>query len=93
MKLMLPQIQEDSAAVVDTLSQSYSNKWDAMSNLDQAGPLVQMFASHDLIFVVLGVSLIIWFILLYFIMRVDGKVGKLEQQVMENQQEKQSDEA
>lgn len=68
-------------AVVDTLTENYSQKWEAMNNLDQSGVIVQTLASNDLIFIVLGVSLIIWFILLYFMIRVDKKVHKLEEQV------------
>lgn len=68
-------------AVVDTLTENYSQKWEAMNNLDQSGAIVQTLASNDLIFIVLGVSLIIWFILLYFMIRVDKKVHKLEEQV------------
>jgi len=74
-------IQEDSSAVVDTLTETYSQKWEAMNNLEQSGMIIQTLASYDLIFIVLGVSLIIWFILLYFIIRVDKKVHKLEEQV------------
>lgn len=81
MKNILPQIQEDSTAAVDTLTQSYSQKWDATSELAQSSGFIQAAASYDLIFIVLAVSLIIWFILLFFIIRVDKKVNKLEEQV------------
>lgn len=81
MKNLLIQTQEDTAAVVDTLTNSYSDKWDAAGELEQSSMLIQMAASYDLIFIVLAVSLIIWFVLLYFIIRVDKKVGKLEQQI------------
>lgn len=84
MKNLLIQTQEDTAAVVDTLTGSYSDKWDAAGELEQSGMLIQMAASYDLIFIVLAVSLIIWFVLLYFIIRVDKKVGKLEQQIEEH---------
>lgn len=86
MKYFLIQVQEDSTAAVDTLTQSYSQKWEAMGQMDQAGPLIQAAASYDLIFIVLGVSLIIWFVLLFFIIRVDRKVSKLEKEVtLENE--------
>lgn len=81
MKNLLVQVQEDSVGIVDTLTQSYSRKWDAMSEMEHAGPLIQTAASYDLIFIVLGVSLIIWFVLLFFIIRVDRKVSELEEQV------------
>lgn len=75
------QVQEDTLSAVDTLSSSYSDQWDAAEGVEQSGMLIQMMASNDLIFIVLTVSLIIWFTLLYFIIRVDKKVAKLEQQI------------
>ena len=83
MKINLKSIQEDSSAAVDTLSREYSQKWDAAEGLEESGAFIQAMASNDLIFVVLTVSLIIWFVLLYYIIRVDTKVGKLEKQVEE----------
>lgn len=81
MKNVLLQVQEDSVAVVDTLTQTYSQKWDAAGDLAQSGWLIQTAASYDLIFIVMGVSLIIWFVLLFFLIRVDKKVQQLEQQI------------
>lgn len=81
MKNLLTQVQSDSVAAVDTLTSNYSDKWDAAANLEQSGGFIQAMASNDLIFVVLAVSLVIWFVLLYFIIRVDKKVGKLEDQL------------
>jgi hypothetical protein len=81
MKNVLPQVQDDSIAAVDTLTQAYSQKWDAAGDLAQSGWFVQTAASYDLIFIVMGVSLIIWFVLLFFLIRVDKKVQKLEQQI------------
>lgn len=78
--MISPQV-EDTTAVVDTLTNSYSDKWEATEGFEQASPLIQMAASYDLTFIVLGVSLIIWFILLYFIIRVDKKVGRLESEI------------
>ncbi len=85
MKNMLSQAQEDTVAAVDTLTQSYSQKWDAASELGQSGGFIQAAASYDLIFIVLAVSLIIWFTLLFFIIRLDKKVSKLEDQVENTQ--------
>lgn len=81
MKMLPLQVQEDTVAAVDTLTKTYSQKWEATAGLDQASPLIQAAASNDLIFIVLGVSLIIWFILLFFIIRVDKKVGQLEEEI------------
>ena len=72
-------IQQDSAAVTDTLSSSYGDKWAGAESADHAGTILAAMASHDLIFIVLGVSLIIWFVLLFFIIRTDRKVTRLEE--------------
>jgi len=77
----LIQAQEDTTAAVDTLTKAYSNKWDAASNLQHANSVLKAASSHDLIFIVLGVTLIIWFVLLFFIIRVDKKLGKLENEM------------
>ncbi|MEX0771439.1 MAG: CcmD family protein [Balneolaceae bacterium] len=78
-------IQEQSSVNVDTLTQTYGDKWEAAENFGQASGFVQMLASNDLIFVVLGVSLIIWFVLLFFMVRVDRKVSRLEKK-MDNEE-------
>jgi len=74
-------IQQDTAAVVDTLTKAYDQKWHAASNMSSSSTIIQDMASHDLIFIVLGVTLIIWFILLFFIIHVDKKVGSLEKKM------------
>jgi hypothetical protein len=71
------------STAVDTLTQSYSQKWDAAGQMEEAGPIMQFMASNDLIFVVLGVSLIIWLVLLFTLFRVDRKVRALEEQLEE----------
>jgi len=71
-------LQETS---VDTLTSSYSDKWAGVENTEQASAFVQFMSSNDLIFVVLGVSLIIWFVLLFFMISVDRKVSKLEKKL------------
>lgn len=81
MKNLLIQVQSDTTAAIDTLTKSYSQKWEAMSGMDSASPLIKTAASYDLMFIVLGVSLIIWFVLLFFVVRLDKKVSKLEQKV------------
>lgn len=72
-------MQELQTADVDTLTKSYSDQWDAAGNFEEASSIIQFMASNDLIFVVLGVSLIIWFVLLFFMIRVDRKVSRLEE--------------
>jgi len=71
-------IQEHHNSDVDTLTKSYSDQWGAMDQMEEASAFVQLMASNDLIFVVLGVSLIIWFVLLFYMVRVDRKVARLE---------------
>lgn len=81
-------IQDSTKTAVDTLTSSYSGKWEGVEGIEQSSGFIQMMASNDLIFVVLGVSLIIWFVLLFYLIRVDRKVGKLEESL-----KKESDEA
>ncbi len=74
-------LQESS---VDTLMSSYSDRWAGVESGEETSMFVQFMSSNDLIFVVLGVSLIIWFVLLFFIIRVDKKVSKLEKTLHED---------
>ncbi|REL33029.1 hypothetical protein DYD21_12265 [Rhodohalobacter sp. SW132] len=78
MKTAASAVKDLQESSVDTLTSSYSDQWTAMENTEQASAFVQFMSSNDLIFVVLGVSLIIWFVLLFFMIRVDKKVAKLE---------------
>lgn len=78
---LITSIQQDTTAAVDTLSSSYAEKWAGSESADHASPIISAMASHDLIFIVLGVSLIIWFVLLFFIIRTDKKVSRLEETV------------
>lgn len=77
-------VKDFSQTTVDTLSSSYSDKWAGVENPEQSSGFIQFMSSNDLIFVVLGVSLIIWFVLLFFIIRVDRKVSNLEKTVDED---------
>jgi len=83
MKTDLVKDLQDST--VDTLTSSYSDRWAGVENTEQASAFVQFMSSNDLIFVVLGVSLIIWFVLLFFMVRVDRKVSQLENRLEENE--------
>jgi len=71
-------IQEAAQTSVDTLSTSYGEKWSGAEQIDQSNAFINFMYSNDLIFVVLGVTLIIWFVLLFFLIRVDKKVSSLE---------------
>lgn len=70
-------------AQTDTLSESYGDQWQAGEQINEAPAVIQWLSSNDLIFVVLGVSLLIWLVLLFFIFRLDMKVGKLERKLEE----------
>lgn len=78
-------VQDETPVRVDTLTESYSDRWDGVEGIEESSAFIQFMASNDLIYVVLGVSLIIWFVLLFFMIRVDKKVSGLEQAVKESQ--------
>lgn len=71
----LNSIKDLQETTVDTLTY---DQWAGVENTEQTSAFIQFMSSHDLIFVVLGVSLIIWFVLLFFMITVDRKVSKLE---------------
>lgn len=80
-------IQDSTKTAVDTLTNSYSGKWEGVEGIEQSSGFIQVMASNDLIFVVLGVSLIIWFVLLFYLVRVDRKVNKLEESLKKESDE------
>lgn len=82
--MKIESVKDFKQTTVDTLTSSYSDKWAGVENPEQSSAFIQFMTSNDLIFVVLGVSLIIWFVLLFFLIRVDKKVTKLEKSVEEN---------
>tara|TARA_R110002126_G_scaffold42758_1_gene123038 strand:- start:13799 stop:14059 length:261 start_codon:yes stop_codon:yes gene_type:complete len=71
-------IQDVPQATVDTLTSNYGDKWSGAEQTDQSNAFIQFMYSNDLIFVVLGVTLIIWFVLLFFLIKVDRKVSVIE---------------
>lgn len=73
-------VQDTTSTAVDTLTQSYGDQWEG-AGTEGSSAFIQFMSSNDLIFVVLGVSLIIWFVLLFFMIRLDKKVSVLEQQI------------
>ncbi len=80
-------MQETTATAVDTLTNAYSDRWEGVEGIEQSSGFVQFMASNDLIFVVLGVSLIIWFVLLFYLIKVDRNVSKLEELIKESPDE------
>lgn len=81
--MSLENLQENQQSSVDTLTSSYSDQWAGANGVENSSVFVQFMSSNDLIFVVLGVSLIIWFVLLFFLVRVDRNVSKLEKTLEE----------
>ncbi len=66
---------------VDTLTSSYSEKWQGVETSQNT--FIDVMASNELIFVVLGVTLIIWFVLLTYMIRLDRKLTKLERDLQD----------
>ncbi|MEN9838805.1 MAG: hypothetical protein RL177_284 [Bacteroidota bacterium] len=60
----------------DTLTQAYNDKWEGAESSSNA--FIQFMNSNELSFVVLGVSLIIWFVLLSYLYSVDRSLKRLE---------------
>jgi hypothetical protein len=77
---------QDSTAVVDTLTQAYSEVWAGQESVEEANAIIAFMYSNDLIYVVLGVTLIIWSVLLFFMIRVDKKVASLEEKLNSEEQ-------
>ncbi|GEM_PF-466794 len=67
-------------APMDTLSEAYSDKWISAANQGE-GFFASFMSSNNLIFVVLGVTLIIWTVLIVYLTRVDKKISLLENQL------------
>lgn len=80
-------IQDSTTIAVDTLTSSYSGKWEGAEGIQHSSGFIQIMASNDLIFVVLGVSLIIWFILLFYLIQVDKNISKLEESLKKKSDE------
>lgn len=87
MNIISDSVKDFQESAVDTLTSSYSDKWAGVDSPEQTSGFIQFMSSNDLIFVVLGVSLIIWFVLLFFMIRVDRKVTKLEHSVDDDSNE------
>jgi hypothetical protein len=73
-------VQDTVSTAVDTLTQSYGDRWDG-AGAEESSAFIQFMSSNDLIYVVLGVSLIIWFVLMFVMIRVDRKVSGLEEKL------------
>jgi len=67
----------------DTLTSAYSDLWQGVQDPEHGNVIMQAMASQGLIYVVLGVSLIIWFVLIGYLIRLDKKITNLEQKLPE----------
>jgi preprotein translocase subunit SecY len=56
----------------------YDDLWQGSGAGDESNMLMQAMASNNLIFVVLAVSLVIWFVFIFYLMRVERKLAQLE---------------
>ena len=80
-------METDSTAIVDTLIQAYTEIWARNETVEPTNAFIAFMYSSDLIYVVLGVTLIIWTILLFFMIRVDRKVASLEVKINSEENE------
>ena len=73
---------QDSTGIIpiDTLSKAYSDKWITTVNQGE-GLFASFMSSNNLIFVVLGVNLNIWTVLIVYLTRVDKRITILENQL------------
>lgn len=60
------------------LALQYDDLWQGSGAADESNVLMQVMAGSNLIFVVLAVSLVIWFVFIFFLMRVERKLAQLE---------------
>lgn len=66
--------------ISDTLSSAYGDSWQGVQGPEQSNIIMQAMASNNLIFVVLAVTLIIWFVLIFYLVRLEKKIDQLEQE-------------
>ncbi|HYW34680.1 MAG TPA: hypothetical protein VE868_04660 [Balneolaceae bacterium] len=83
-------LQQHASGADSLSSSSFAHKWHGAQSVQNGGPFISMMASHNLIFIVLGASLIIWFVLLFFVIRTDRKITKLEERVNQNSKDSNS---
>lgn len=62
----------------DTLTQVYSERWDGYET--DEGWFSSIMTSNDMIFVVLGVSLLIWFTVLTYLFITEKKLSRIEKE-------------
>lgn len=70
-------------SISDTVSTVYSDAWTGVSEPEQNNAFIQLMASNNLIFVVLGVVLIIWFVLIFYLLKLEKNIKRLEEKFTE----------
>lgn len=80
-------MQEISTSNVDSVSNRYSERWEGLEGIEESSSFIQFMGSNDLIFVVLGVSLIIWFVLIFFMVKIDRNLTRLEKEIESEKKE------
>ncbi len=70
-------------SAADTLASAYQDVWKGVQEPEHSSVIMQTMASNGLIMVVLGVSLIIWFVLIGYLVRLEKKINRLEQKLPE----------
>lgn len=79
--------QESSSTAVDSISNIYSERWEGLDGIEESSTFIQIMGSNDLIFIVLGVSLIIWFVLIFYMIKIDRNLSKLEKKIESEKEE------
>lgn len=72
-------LSDSISTPTDTLTQVYSQIWEGATANESA--FSALMTSNDMIFVVLGVSLIIWFTLLTYLFATERKLRVLEKEI------------
>ena len=82
--------QQDTTQVQTGMTTAYDSVWaDPTIPTQSASGFEQVMLSHDKLYVVLGVVLLIWFGLIFFILYTDRKLSRLERKLDAHIPEKQ----
>lgn len=74
-------IQQDTTQVEPGTATAYDSVWADPIPTQTASGFEQVMLSHDKLYVVLGVVLLIWFGLIFFILYTDRKLDRLERKL------------
>ncbi len=65
----------------DTVGNAYAERWDG-AGAEETNALFQWMSSNELMPVVLVVSLIIWLVFVFYLVRMDKKIEAVEKQLL-----------